>query len=120
MQERERWIEHAGRRILLHDYSHLAGHEYSHAIRDRVESLTRSRMSDVPLLLDVTDSFVNKDALAAFKQAGVDVKPHVRKIAVIGITGLQKYFLHLINQFSAVDARPFDSRAEALDWLIED
>jgi hypothetical protein len=119
MQERERWIEHAGRQILVHDYSRLSGHAYMHAIQDRVRSLTGSGLSDVRLLLDVTDSFVNKDALAEFKRAGVDVKPHVRKIAVIGITGLQKYFLHLINQFSDVGARPFDTRVEALDWLAD-
>jgi len=119
MHERERWIEHAGHRILLHDYSNLSGDEYTNAIHDRVASLTGSGLTDVLLLLDVTESFVSKDALAAFKQAGVDVRPHVSKIAVIGITGLQKYLLHLINQFSAVDAKPFDSRAEALDWLVE-
>ena len=119
MHERERWIEHAGQRILVHDYSHLSGHEYMHAIHDRVESLRRSGLSDVPLLLDVTDSFVNKETLAEFKRAGVDVKPYVRKIAVIGITGLQKYFLHLVNQFSDVGAKPFDTRVEALNWLTE-
>jgi hypothetical protein len=43
-----------------------------------VEELGSRGLTDVPLLLDVTDSFVNKDALAAFKQAGVDVRPHVR------------------------------------------
>jgi hypothetical protein len=38
---------------------------------------------------------------------------------VFGITGLQKYFLHLVNQFSDVGARPFDTRLEALNWLTE-
>jgi len=116
---RERWIEHAGHRVLLHDYSHLSGPDYAHAIHDRVASLARSGVTGVPLLLDVTDSFVNKDALAAFKRAGVDVRPFVSKIAVIGVTGLQKYFLHLVNQFSGVGARPFDTRIEALEWLVE-
>ena len=117
-RDRARWIEHRGQRVLLHDYSELSGYDYVQAIQERVASLTGSGLVDVPLLLDVTESFVNKEALAAFKQAGVDVRPHVRKIAVVGVSGLQKYFLHLVNQFSAVGAEPFDTRAQALDWLV--
>ena len=118
MRERVRWIDHRGRRVLLHDYTKLNHHNYAETIKQRVQEIQAEGFKDLLLLLDVTDSYVDKDALAVFKQAGREVRPHVHKLAVVGVSGVQKFFLQLINQFSNVGARPFDTEGEALEWLI--
>ena len=117
MNEQARWIEYQGHRVLLNDYRGLANQEYTEAIVRRVAEITESGNREILLLLDVTDSYVDKETLHAFKQAGKEVRPYVRKLAVIGVSGVQKFFLPIINQFSNVDARAFNTERAALDWL---
>ena len=118
MSERTRWIDYQGRRILVHDYSKLNHHHYTETIKQRVGEIASEGNRDLLLLLDVTNSYVDKETLATFKQAGKDVRPYVHKLAVIGVTGVQKFLLQLINQFSDVGARPFDTEREAFNWLV--
>ena len=119
MTERARWIDYGRRKVLVHDYSKLNQRNYAETIRQRVLEIQSEGHRDLLLLLDVTDSYVDKEALAAFKQAGRDVRPYVHKLAVIGLSGIQKFLLQLVNQFSNVGARPFDSEQDALNWLIQ-
>lgn len=117
LAERVRWITHRGQQVLVHNYADLANEEYTDSINRRVAEIRDAGTRDILLLLDVTDSYIDRDTLSTFRQAGKDVRPYVRKLAVIGVSGVQRYFLHLINQFSKIGAEPFETEQEAIDWL---
>jgi hypothetical protein len=46
--------------------------------------------------------------------------PYVRRAAVIGITGLQRLIYEAVQKFSQRNIPLFDSREEALAWLVKD
>lgn len=119
MHPRARWIEHNGKPILLHDYSALSGGKFVDTIKVLTESIVSSNQIDTLLLIDASDSFVDKDVIAEFKKAGTRVKPQVKKIAVVGVNQVQRFFINLINQVSEVDATPFKTIEQAKNWLIE-
>jgi len=46
--------------------------------------------------------------------------PHVRRAAVIGINGLQRLIYEGVQAFTRRRIPLFESRREALDWLVHD
>lgn len=71
------------------------------------------------MLLDLRNSFANKDATDAFGESGKISKSLLKKTAVLGITGLKKILLNAVNRISSVEARAFNSEEEAKEWLIK-
>ena len=73
---------------------------------------------DILLLLDLQGSYANKEILNEFITAGKLSNPHVKKTAVLGITGVKKVLLNVVNKFTDVGAKSFNSDEEAKDWLV--
>ncbi len=116
--ERETWLDHRGHKILKHSYVGLSGDPGLQAVHWLKNCIVNRKQYNLLFLIDITDAYANKEILAAFKNAALEVKPFIEKTAVVGATGVLAFFLHLINKFSKLDARPFDTVEEALDWLI--
>ncbi len=73
------------------------------------------------LLFDITNVVANKELIQILKEGALESKKngYFKKVAVIGATGLLKYFVTVVNRFSDIGATLFDSQEEALDWLVE-
>ena len=117
-KKRQSWITHKGKKILYDDYRNLQADEFP-AMINAVLSLTLNSAEKGYLsLVDVRDSYANKETVDAFNNAGKAVKDIVHKTAVLGITGVKKILLHVVNKLSNVGARPFDTMEEAKEWLV--
>ncbi len=119
LSERESYIQHAGQTILVHDYSGLVGDEAARLAIFHSESVQKRGIYNILLLVDVTDAYANKEALRAFKKATKRTRTQFKKVAIIGVVGVVKFFLDLVNRFSDLDAHSFNTQEEALDWLVE-
>jgi hypothetical protein len=116
---KSKWLEHAGARILYADYSgfgaDLAG------LRAEVEyasELTlREPTASVLSLVDVGDTTGTPEIMDFLKSAAAKTKPHVRKMAVVGVQGYKKILLRAVIAFSGQAIQPFDTIEEAKDWL---
>lgn len=117
-KNRMTWITYKGKEILLDDYTTLSGDFFSHVVNAILDLTLKTGKKDILCLVDVSDSFANKKTVNAFSNAGKASKEILAKTAVVGITGVKKIFLHVVNKFSKVGAKPFDTREEAKEWLV--
>jgi len=117
--KRQSWITHKGKEILYDDYRNLQGSKFPAMVNEILKLTLESGKKDILSLVDVRGSYATKETVEAFNIAGKAAKPVSKKTAVLGITGVKKIFLNVVNKFSKIGAKPFNSIEEAKEWLVE-
>jgi hypothetical protein len=120
MEERIRFIEHQGKRVLLVDATHFAPREVEKIALLVPSYVTSEPRESVLLLADFTGAEFDRIAIERIKESTVFDRPHLKRSAWVGIEGLPKVFYEHIKNFSQRDLPTFNSREEALDWLVKD
>ncbi len=118
---RIRWIKHREKHILYFDYSNiLTTDEILIIIQKTNDFIKKQRENNLLLLVDVRNSDANeKIAVDALKNNALIVKPYVKKSAVVGVTNKQEIILTVVNMFSSLGIKPFDTIEEAIEWLVD-
>ena len=118
MEERIRFITHNGQRILLIDLSNCSADEVT-SVAHLVPSYTTSEpLGSVLLLADFNGAKFDKTTLTALKEATAYTQPHLKRSAWIGVESLPKVFYDNIKNFSRRELPIFNSREEALAYLV--
>ncbi|MCU0663662.1 MAG: hypothetical protein MUC50_15205 [Myxococcota bacterium] len=121
MTQRCQWVTHKGKTILVQDYRGLSGASFMAAVRENEAfSLAQEVKSGIRVLVDVTDTYVDRETLKMYKESAKQFRDFFDKRAAVGVTGVHRLFLEVICRFAAVSATPFDTRDQALDWLASD
>lgn len=117
--DRVRFVKYRGKQILLMDYSYCDSFDEIYA------TLTLSRTISAKLppksalaLTDVSGSNFDKKIVDAFMETAKHNAPYFRASATVGVTGLKKVILPIIAKFSGRNIHPFDTREEAMAWLV--
>ena len=118
IEKRVKWIEYEGKEILCDDYTNLQGEELVETIEVLTNHLIDSGKKEILLLIDLNNSYTNKEVVNAFTEAGKRVRPVVKRTAVLGITGVKKVLLNVVNKLSSIDANPFSTEEDAKKWLV--
>ena len=118
MHDRLKWLDHKEKKILFIDYTNLVGDEMLKPIQEIEEYISNLGEKDLLLLLDFRDSFANKANVEALQKSGEKNKHLYKKTAVLGITGIKKIFLEMINKLTNIGAKPFNSEEDAKNWLV--
>ena len=120
MQDRIRFINHEGKKILLVDFSNCPANEVEEIARAVPDYVTVNPHGSVLVLTDFTGAAFDRDALRAMKETAVFDKPYVKKSALIGTESLPRDFYEDMTRFSRRELPIFKTREEALDWLATD
>jgi len=120
VQDRIRFINHGGKKILLVDFSNCPADEVEEIARAVPDYVTVNPYGSVLVLTDFTGATFDRDALLAMKETAVFDKPYVKKSALIGTEDLPASFYDELKNFSRRDLLIFKTRDEALDWLAAD
>ena len=120
MEERIRFIDHQGKRVLLVDFSNCPAREVERITRLVPDHVTVQPRGSVLVLTDFTRAAFDRDALWAMKETAVFDKPFVKKSALIGTETLPKDFYEDMTRFSRRELPIFKTREEALAWLAAD
>lgn len=120
MDERIRYIEHRGKRILLVDVSHCSARELENAALLVPSYVTSEPLGSVLLLADFTGAAFDRISIERLKEGTVFDRPHLKRSAWVGIESLPKVFYEHIKSFSRRELPAFKTREEALDWLVEE
>ncbi|HET6765609.1 MAG TPA: hypothetical protein VFH27_18145 [Longimicrobiaceae bacterium] len=118
--ERTRFIEHHGKKVLLLDYSGIR--EPPEAVRQIELSkrfVERHPPKSLCVLTDTTDAHYDSVVVQALKDLAAHDEPFVYASAVVGVVGLKKVVLTGVNLFSKRKIVMFDTRDQALDWLVQ-
>jgi hypothetical protein len=114
------WLDHKGKKILYIKYSGMSPQAQLDQIREATKALLDTKVQDNLTLSDISGTFVNEDFIALAKDKGKESAPVTKKAAVVGISGVRKILLAAVNRISTNPRKPFDTVAEAKDWLAED
>ena len=122
MAKGAQFIEYKGQSIYYVDYSNIKTNEefmavikQSNSFREKVRSEGKK---DLLMLVDISGSFVYGDVLTEIKKAGKITKELTLKEAVVGISGGKKILLRIVQSFTNMNLKVFDSIDEAKDWLV--
>ncbi len=120
MEDRIRCIEHKGKQILLVDASHCTPVEVAKIVLLVPSYVTSEPRGSVLLLADFTGAELDRIAIDRLKESAVFDRPHLKRSAWVGIEKLPKVFYEHIKNFSQRDLPTFESREQAMDWLVSD
>jgi len=116
---RSKWIEYQQKRIFFQDFSNLFFD--SAAVKDElalVQQIVLAEPQDSVLVLtDLRNTTVNSDLLPAMNEASRLTKGHVRRTAVLGVSGVKRALADLLTQITGQPLKYFDNEMAAKDWL---
>jgi hypothetical protein len=120
MEERLRFIQHQDKSILLIDMSHASKQDLL-ILLSRVQAvITEQPRDSVLVLADFTGAHIDKDVATRLKEVLVFDRPFVKKAAWVGTENLPSIFHENFKTFSRRDLPVFNTRDEALDWLVKE
>jgi len=74
----------------------------------------------VLLLVDFSGATVDPEAVRTLKESAVFDKPYIKKSAWLGAKNFPQEFYAEIKGFARREMPVFDSRQEAVAWLVQD
>lgn len=117
---RVRFIDHAGVRILLIDLSNLQEEADILEQIERVRELVaRQPPASVRTLSNVTGARYSPPVMDALKKLTVHNKPYVTAAAVVGMAGVHKVLFRAVLLFSRRVMESFDELDPAKEWLAK-
>ena len=118
--ERLRFIQHKGREIFLIDFSHCSEKELLLLIEQVRSIVSRQAPGSVLTLADFTGAQVDKKVATRMKEVLVLDRPYVKRSAWVGTESMPKVFYENIKSFSQRDFPAFQTREEAMEWLVKE
>jgi hypothetical protein len=116
--DRVRFITYQGQRILLVDCSGCTAAEVA-IICDLVPSYVTTEPRDsVLILVDFTNSQIDRNALEHLKIATVHDRPHIKRSAWVGAGSFPKAFYENLKAFSVREYPTFETREQAMSYLV--
>ncbi len=108
------------RNVVLVDYTNLKAEELI-AEADRIHKEARAHLSGTKakVLVDVRGTMMNAEAVQALKDSTRSDRAMVERTAIVGITGIKRILADAIARFSGTNTKYFDTKEEALEWLIK-
>jgi hypothetical protein len=120
---KSQWITYKGKKIFYANYSNFGSDTVglAHEIEAVIGALSNEAAGSVLTLSDVGGTDGTPSAMGIMQNAASRLAPFARKRAVVGLTGIRKSFLNLVNKFAGHQTySSFDDMEQAKDWLIAD
>jgi hypothetical protein len=122
--DRLRFIVHQGKQILLIDASNCSAGEVEKIFRTVPDVVTTHAKRSLLILSDFTGASFDPEAMRVMKETAVFDKPYVKKSALTGKPETPSKFaedlVENMSKFARREFPVFESREEALDWLVKD
>lgn len=113
------FITHKGKRILLIDYTKCKNTEEMIKVLDEVRKEYEKPGGQYLTLNDFSGTYGSSEFMNAASKHKELFDSKTIKTAVLGITGIKKILLNGYNTFVKKKQIPFDSKAEALEYLVK-
>ena len=114
MSERLTILRHAGREVLLSDFSGLQGEELLASMREAI-ARDATQPDGSLLLTDITGCYVSSEIRELAVDMGQMADRRGFRQAIVGVTGVQKVIFMLVKR----NVHLARNRADALAWLTD-
>ena len=118
MDDRIHFVEHKGKQILLIDYSHANAHEMQLLLEHVRVTVAQHGHESLVTLADFTGSTVDHAVATRIKEVLTLDRPFVKKTAWVGAESIPRAFMENFHNFSRREIVTFNTREEAMDWLV--
>jgi hypothetical protein len=120
MDDRIHFVEHKGKQILLIDCSHANAHEMQLLLEHVRVTVAQHGHESLVTLADFTGSTVDHAVATRIKEVLTLDRPFVKKTAWVGAESIPRAFMESFHNFSRREIVTFNTREEAMDWLVGD
>ena len=118
LDTRGAFVEHRGVRMLVVNATNLREFDDIVAMIGRFEGLIRGEpQGSVRVVMHVTGLLFDRRSASAIKGVFVRVQPWIRASCLVGVTGLHRVLLQVLNQVAKRERPLFDTLEQAKDWL---
>lgn len=119
---RSKWIEHKGEKIFYQDFSELF-YNYD-AVKEELLEVQKT-VVDQPkgsllVLSNFTDTTIAGDLMSALNESSALTKDHVKKTAVLGVTGIKRRLADMLTKLTGQQLKYFDDEFAAKEWLVKE
>ncbi len=118
MDDRIHFVEHKGKQILLIDYSHANAHEMQLLLEHVRVTVAQHGHESLVTLADFTGCTVDHAVATRIKEVLTLDRPFVKKTAWVGAESIPRAFMENFHNFSRREIVTFNTREEAMDWLV--
>ena len=118
MDDRVHFVEHKGKQILLLDFSHANAPEMQLLLEHVRITVARHARESLVTLADFTGSTVDHAVATKIKEVLTLDRPFVKKTAWVGAESIPHVFMGSFHNFSQREIVTFNTRDEAMDWLV--
>ncbi len=119
---KSKWIEYNEKKIFYQDFSNNFFNEK--AVIDElqeVQSIVLSQPdSSVLVLSNFSNTEITANLMPVMNESSSKTKSHVRKTAVLGITGVKRTLGDLLSRITGQPLMYFNTELEAKEWLVKD
>jgi hypothetical protein len=118
---RSRWITHKDKQILYQDFSgyNLLESDAAKAELYAVQEIVCSQPDNSVLALsDFRETQIGKDLMDLMVASSRQMKLHVNKTALLGITGTKRILVDMLVRLTGQQLTLFDTEEEAMEWLV--
>ncbi|MGA9639824.1 MAG: STAS/SEC14 domain-containing protein [Terriglobales bacterium] len=119
MDDRIRFIEHKGTRILLLDFSQATAPQMQLLLEYVRATVGKQGRESVIILADYEGAEVDHAVAMKIKEVLTLDRPFVKKAAWVGAEHIPHAFMENFHTFSQREIVTFKTREEALEWLVE-
>lgn len=119
-QERLRFIKHKGHVVFFIDFRGCDAKEMLLLLDQIKATVGRHAPGSLRILTDFAGAQFDKQVATRAKEVLVLDRPFVKKSAWIGTESVPHVFYENFKSFSQRDLPTFNTREEALDWLVTD
>ncbi len=118
---KSRWDTYKGHKYMINDYSGIGGDVAALKVEQdyMIKEITSQPLGSVLCLAETQGLFGTPDMLEILKAASKVSKPYVKKTAVLGVEGAKKILAKTVTLFTGQSTQYFDTREQALEWLIK-
>jgi hypothetical protein len=118
LEERLRFVKHKGQAIFLIDFTHCMAKEILVLLEQVKAMVSRHAPNSMLVLTDFTGAEVDKKTLTRMKEVAALDRPYVKRSAAVGADSMPHVFLENVKSFSHREIPTFNTREEAMDWLV--
>lgn len=118
--DRVAFMPHKGKQVLVLDFTNCAPEEVIAVCNEVRRVVTAQPEKSVLLMADFAGAQFSKEAVTRIKEVATYDRPHVRRVAWVHTESLPKVFYDAIKRFSQREFPTFETREQALDFLVQD
>jgi hypothetical protein len=113
-----RWITHEGKRIIYTDFRDCSSVAEMEVVFEKAIEMVLAEPGPVLTLNNFDGVSVPTAFLHKLRARGAVYSHKVKAKAVLGVTGVKKTLINTYSILTGIDARAFDTEAEAIAYLV--